>query len=286
MEKQYEFAWHSGVFLITCLLLFFVARLVFKLFNRKLNINHELTEKDNLAFYLGYMSYFLSVLLIIGGIMHSEGSGSFWNEILLTVIYGVVGIVLLNIAFLVVDKWIHRSVKMLDEIVVGGNVALGVLKGANYLGTGIIISGVMLTEVNRPLEAAVFLVLALGLATLGFLYYNLITRFSIKQEIYSGNVAVACSAAGAQIAFAILIYAGFQIQHVSWTQSIVSIGIDILGGFILLPLIRFVVDLVFIPNRKITDELINQEVPNVGLGMFEASAYVAGSLLFVWCWNL
>jgi uncharacterized membrane protein YjfL (UPF0719 family) len=286
MEKQVDFIWHSGVFLVTCLALFLVARLVYKLFNPKINIDQELIEKDNLAFYLGYISYFLAVVLIVGGIMHSGGGDSFWKEVLLTVLYGTVGIILLNVAFLIVDKWIHPSVKMMDEIVVKHNVALGIIKGANYLGTGIIIGGVMLTEVNKPVEVCLFLLLALGIATLGYFYYNIITRFNINTEVYKGNAAVAFSAAGAQIAFAILIYAGFQIEHVSWKESIMSIGIDIFGGFILLPIIRLVVDLVFVSKRKITDELVNQEVPNVGLGIFEGSAYIAGALLFVWCWNL
>jgi hypothetical protein len=54
-----------------------------KLFNPKINIDQELIEKDNLAFYLGYVSYFLAVVLIVGGIMHSGGSDSFWKEVLL-----------------------------------------------------------------------------------------------------------------------------------------------------------------------------------------------------------
>ena len=80
MEKQVDFIWHSGVFLVTCLALFLVARLVYKLFNPKINIDQELIEKDNLAFYLGYVSYFLAVVLIVGGIMHSGGTDSFWKE--------------------------------------------------------------------------------------------------------------------------------------------------------------------------------------------------------------
>jgi uncharacterized membrane protein YjfL (UPF0719 family) len=287
MEKQFEFAWQSGLFLIICLALFFIAKLGFRIFNRKLDINAELVDKDNTAFYVAYFCYFLAFIAIIGGVMHSESSGDIWQEIYLTVIYGLIGIVLLNLITFIMDRFVHSSVKLWDEVTENTNIAIGVLKGGTYLSTGIIISGVMLTEVDRPLQAGAFLVFALLIASVGFVYYNLTTPFNAKTEIYKGNTAVAISAAGAQIAFAILIYAGFQIEHSNWIDSLVSIGIDVLGGVILLPLIRLVVDKVFIPkHRKITDELVNQEVPNVGLGMFEAAAYIGGALLFVWCWNL
>ena len=225
--------------------------------------------------------------MIIGGVMNSEGSGSFYQEIIYSIIYGLVGIIVLNVITFIRDKFIHSSLDLWGEITEKSKVSIGVLKGANYLSTGIIIGGVILTEVDKPFEAAIFLVFALLIASLGFVYYNLITPFNSKTEIYNGNLAVAISAGGAQVAFAILIYAGFQIEHSSWQESLIDIGVDVLGGFILLPIIRFIVDKVFIPShRKATDEMVNQDNPNIGLGLFEASAYIGGALLFIWCWNL
>jgi uncharacterized membrane protein YjfL (UPF0719 family) len=286
MEKHYEFAWQSGLFLVACLCLFFIAKQVFRLFNPKININDELTKEDNLAFYIGYIGYYIAILMVIGGVMLSEGSGDFWEELGLSAAYGVAGMLVLNIASIVMDKVAHPKRSLTNEIVEKKSVAAGILKGANYLITGIIIGGIMLTEVDKPLHAAAFLGLALLVASIGIVYYNIITPFNVKEQIYKGNVAVACSTAGAQIAFAILIHSGFQIEHASWQESLMLISIDVLGGFLILPLIRFVVDKVFLPGRKLTDELVNQETPNLGAGLFEAFAYVSGAMLFVWCWTL
>lgn len=285
MEKRFEFAWHSAVFLLVCLSLFVLAKLIFKVINAKLNIKSELVDKDNLSFFVAYVCYFAGILSIIGGVMNSEGAGDFWSEILLSVIYGVVGILVLNFIAFITDRFLHPSVELWKSVE-QGSVAIGVLKGGNYLSTGIIVGGVMLTEVDKPFEATIFLAFAIVISFLGYFYYNLITPFSTRSEIYKGNEAVAISSTGAQLAFAILIYAGFQIEHSTWVDSIIGIGIDVLAGFILIPLIRFIVDKVFVPSRKITDELINQEKPNVGLGLFEAVAYIGGALLFIWCWNL
>ncbi|MCH2225516.1 MAG: DUF350 domain-containing protein [Crocinitomicaceae bacterium] len=286
MENNFEFIWHSGLFLVLCLVLFFVAKITFRLFNSSIKINEELTEKDNLGFYMGYIGYFVGFLMIIGGVMNSEGSGEFWSEVMYSVIYGLIGILLLNITSLILDKIIHPKVKLWTEVISKGNISIGILKGSHYFSTGIIISAVMLTEVNKPFEAAVFLVFALIIGSLGFMFYNFITPFNVRKEIYEGNAAVAVSTMGAQIAFAILIYSGFQIVHTTWQESFMNIGIDILIGFLIIPLIRLIVDKVFIPNRKLTDEIVNQENPNVGAGIFEALSYIGGALLFVWCWNL
>lgn len=286
MEQHYEFAWQSGLFLVVCLGLFFIAKQIFRLFNLKVNINEELTKKDNLAFYIGYIGYYVAILMIIGGVMLSEGSGTFWEELAYTAAYGVAGMLVLNLASIVMDKVAHPKISLANEMIEKESVAAGILKGANYLITGIIIGGIMLTEVDKPLQAAAFLGIALLIASIGILYYNAITPFNVKDQIYKGNIAVACSTSGAQIAFAILIHSGFQIEHATWQESFMLIGIDVLGGFLILPLIRFVVDKLFLPGRKLTDELVNQDKPNLGAGLFEAFAYVGGAMLFVWCWTL
>ncbi|NVK65615.1 MAG: DUF350 domain-containing protein [Flavobacteriales bacterium] len=286
METSFEFVWHSAVFLLVCLTLFFVAQLAFRMFNPSFNVNMELTEKDNLSFFLGYLGYFLGFLMIIGGVMKSEGSGDFYSEIILSLIYGGVGIVVLNLTSIILDKIIHPKLSLWDEIIAHGNASVGISKGAHYFSTGLIVGGVMLTEVNKPLEAGIFLLLALAIGSIGFMYYDFITPFKVRKEIYNGNVAAAIGAGGAQIAFAILIFSGFQIIHSSWQESMMIIGVDIAAGFILLPLIRWVVDKLFIPSAKLTDEIVNQEKPNIGAGLFEAASYIGGALLFIWCWNL
>jgi uncharacterized membrane protein YjfL (UPF0719 family) len=284
-SKEYEFAWHSGLFLITCLLLYFVSRLVFLLFNRQINVNAELVDKDNPAFYAVYVSYFIGFVMIIGGVMNSGGTQSIKWELIYTLLYGGIGILLLNSAAWLNDRFIYKASRLWHSIE-KGDVAAGIIKGASFISTGIIISGVLLLELERPLNALIFIAAALIFNLIGLFYYNLITPFNVREQVYKGNTAVAVATGGAQIAFAILIFSGFQLTHESWQETLIIVAIDVIGGFIILPAIRFIVDKVFIPGRSFTDELINQEKPNIGLGVFEASAYISGALLLIWCWNL
>jgi hypothetical protein len=46
--------------------------------------------------------------------------------------------------------------------------------------------------------------------------------------------------------------------------------------------VRFLADVVLLPGQKLTDEIANQDKPNVGAGFIEAFSYVGASFLIVW----
>jgi hypothetical protein len=47
--------------------------------------------------------------------------------------------------------------------------------------------------------------------------------------------------------------------------------------------IPWLADLILVPGVKISDEIVNQEIPNVGAGLIEAFAYIAASFVITWC---
>jgi hypothetical protein len=46
---------------------------------------------------------------------------------------------------------------------------------------------------------------------------------------------------------------------------------------------RLVTDKILLPGERLTDEIVNQEKPNVGAALVEAFAYIGGSVLITWC---
>ncbi len=283
---DFNLIWHSTIFVLSCMALFYLAFWLFKLFNPKIPIRRELTVTDNLAFYCAYIGYFGALILVVSGVMHSESTANFWMEILYTLIYGAIAILALNLFAIYTDKVIFPKARMWDEIVGKKKVSIGVMKGANFISAGIIVGGVLLTEVEHPYTAVFFLIFAMLISSVGFFYYNFITPFNSRTEIENGNTAVAIASGGAQIAFAILIYAGFQLEHSDWSASLLHILIDLLIGFAMLPFVRWVIDKIFLVDRNLNQELTEQKSSNIGAGLFEASAYVGSSLIVIWCWSL
>ena len=89
--------------------------------------------------------------------------------------------------------------------------------------------------------------------------------------------------AGILIAIANLVRFAVSGDFIGWSESFSNIGFDLIIGLLLLPVVRFLADKVLLPGRTITDELVNQEKPNVGVALIEAFAYIGGSVLITWC---
>jgi len=56
-------------------------------------------------------------------------------------------------------------------------------------------------------------------------------------------------------------------------------------GLLILPVVRFVTDKILLPGQNLTDEIVNQEKPNIGAAIIEAFAYIGGSALIIWSFS-
>ena len=151
-----------------------------------------------------------------------------------------------------------------------GLIVLGAIHGEGY-GTG----GPIVT-------ALLYWLLGQGILFLTTFVYNLITPYDIHDYIEKDNVAVAVGYAGAIIAIANLIRFALMHDFESWLITLEGVAIDVGIGLLFLPIARFLADKILLPGRNLTDELVNQQKPNVGAGVVEALAYVGGSMLIVW----
>ena len=73
------------------------------------------------------------------------------------------------------------------------------------------------------------------------------------------------------------------VEYKDVTEGAISIGILFVVGLILLPITRFITDKVMLPGYNLTDEMVNQEVPNIGCGLIEAFSYIGAAILITWC---
>ena len=108
------------------------------------------------------------------------------------------------------------------------------------------------------------------------------TSYDIHDHIEKGNTAVAVGYSGAIISIGNLINNALAHDFESWMITFQDVGFNVIVGFAFLPIARFLTDKILLPGQKLTDEIINQEDPNVGASVVEAFAYVGGSMLIVW----
>ena len=272
----------SIVYLAACFVLFYLGKLMYGVFHRQVKVKHELVEKDNFAFAVAHVGYFIGLVLAISGAITgpSEGLGPDLVDIGL---YGVLAILLLNLSVIVNDKILFPRFSVYHEITQDRNVGTGAIEGANAIGTGLIIFGAVSGEGGGLLTAVVFWLVGQLLLVVTAYVYRAIVPYDVHDEIEQDNVAVGLGFAGALISIANLIRFGLMGDFYSWSDSLINIGIDVSIGLLFLPLVRWLTDKILLPGRKLTDELVNQETPNVGAGLIEAFAYVGGSVLITLC---
>lgn len=271
------------VYLAAGFILFVLGKWAFNLFHKNINVNHELVEKDNFAFSISLTGYYIGLILAIGSAIIGPSSGDIWTDLMDIGIYGGIAIILLNVAAILNDKIILRKFDVKKEIVDQQNKGTGIVEAANFIATGLIVQGAVIGEGGDLLTALAIWALGQVLLIITAWVYNLITPYDIHDHILKGNVAVALGFGGALIAIGNLIRLGVEADWNGWEDHLLTIGFDTLVGLLLLPIVRFFTDKILLPGRSISDEIVNQEHPNLGAGLIEGFAYVGGSILLSWC---
>ncbi|MFT5667280.1 MAG: uncharacterized membrane protein YjfL (UPF0719 family) [Vicingaceae bacterium] len=267
------------IYLLLSFALFLVGKKVYQLLHKNIRIDHELVEKDNLAFAFANVGYYAGLLIAISSVYEGDDIAHIVDSIISILIYGSLSIVLLNCSIFISDKVLLRKFSVEKEIVEDQNVGTGVIEGAVCIANGLIIHGVLADNQDSFINILILWALAqVALLVVGWVY-NLITPYDIHEYIEKDNVAVGIGFAGALVAIANLIRFGAQIDADSWIVVGENMLLETGIGLLMLPLVRFLTDKILLPGRKLTDELINQEKPNNGAGMVEAFAYIGGSML-------
>ena len=250
-------------------------------------IQEQLNKKDNVALALSISGYYLGVIIVLlGGIYQpfnvvADGGLGFtpdyWQEVGLTFGYSIVGIIVLNLSRLVVDRLVLHGFSTEDEIIKDQNAGTGAVEFAVYIAVGLVIAGSISGEGGGPETAAAFLVLGLIALILYTLFYEWTTSFDIHEQIESDNVAVGVALAGNLIAIGIVVFKAVFGEFVGWAEGIAGFITYAIVGFVLLYAIRFVIDKVLFPHVRLADELAVDR--NLGAALIESAALISVSLI-------
>jgi len=272
----------SLVYLAACFVVFVAGHLVFILFRRSYNIKDELVEKDNAAFALVLCGYYLGLTFSIGGVIAGPSAGM-ESDLIDILVYGPLAILLLNLSALINDRFILSEFDIRKEILQDQNCGTGVVEFAVFVATGLNIFGALYGQGGSVFTAIAFWALGQTVLVLIGKYYNLITQYNIHEQIEKDNVAVGIGFAGALIGIGNLLRAASAEHFISWEANLITFGLYMVVGLILLPVARVLTDRILLPGRSLADELVNQVKPNQGAAFLEASSYIGASFLITWC---
>ncbi|WP_053979705.1 DUF350 domain-containing protein [Marinagarivorans algicola] len=254
------------------------------------HVKDELDKKDNIAFGIIIAGAVLALMLIMSGAMSGDAHASLMQEALNVSMYGVLGIVLLKVGFLVQDKLLLRKICIRDEIK-KGNSAVAIAAAANLIAVGVVIrtsiTWVEDDSVNGLLPVAlVFIALQIILAAVTLLRTVIFSKRNPdntwQSAIQSNNIALAIRFSAQMLATA------FALSSVAYLVNYASILLfEIVYTWLGLGLaVMLVVWLLYTLACPIVLSKINvvEEVDqqrNIGVAAIEAALFLGIATLFM-----
>jgi uncharacterized membrane protein YjfL (UPF0719 family) len=255
-------------------------------------IDEEVTDKNNVAVALRLSGYLAGVILVFLGALYQpqtlipvDGFGfdrAYGTEVLRVFIYSIAGIVALNLVRLLIDRLILFRFNIDDEVVRDQNVGTGAAEFGVYVATGLLIAGAVAgeggaTELAAALTALAFFGMGLGLLVIFALFYQITTPFDIHSEIEGKNTAVGVAFGGNLVAIGLVTLKALFGDFVSWGESIAVFLTFAVIGFVLLYLLRILIDLLILPTVRISNALA--EGRNIGVAFIESAVVISAALI-------
>ncbi len=261
---------------------FWLGQLAYQRLFRRMDLNLELFVRDNPAVAIALVGYNFGIILALAGVLDKEGA-TWADQLLYLGSYGAAVILLMLVGAWVGDRLILRRCDCAREVFEEQNVGAASVEAGVHIANGLILSAALGGQSGTWMVGLACWVVGMSVLVLVSALYPQVTQYNVFREICKrNNPAAGVALAGLLIATGNVVRIAFTPEFQSWIESFTQYLIVLGFCLLALALIRWLADLVLVPGIKISDEIVNQSIPNLGAGLIEAFAYIAGSFLLTW----
>ncbi|HEY9297104.1 MAG TPA: DUF350 domain-containing protein [Phormidium sp.] len=262
--------------------LFWLGQFAYQKLFRRINLNLELFVKDNLAVAISLVGYYLGIVIALGGVL-AQPAISWQQKILNLASYGATVILFMLAGAWIGDRLILRKCNTAREVLEERNIGAAFVEAGTHIANGLILNAALAGESGGWLVGLACWLIGLGVLVLVTIIYPRVTTYDVFGEIEKrNNPAAGVALCGLLIGTGNIIRVAFTPEFQNWFISFTQYGLILLFCLGSLVVIRWLADLILVPGVKISDEIVNQEIPNIGAGLIEAFAYIAASFLIAW----
>lgn len=269
------------VYFLLAFALCWVGKLAYGLFHPRARLDKEATARDNLAFAVPLGAYYLGILIVMGAPLSGQSRGSLLKDSLSVIAWGLLAVLLLNLASLAKRRILFHRLDLFGEILERKNLAAGMVVAGFHIASALLVLGALADE-GGLLSAAVFWLYGQVLLTLAAAIFLRVVHEDLAAEVRKGNRAVALSLAGVLVAMGNVLRLAISGPFEGWARGFGAATGYALAGLALLFAARWLTDWLLLPGVTIRHEVLEQEVPNVGVGYLEALFYLGTSFLIAW----
>lgn len=282
VEEIFTFLHPEGAaYLFVVFLILITAKFIFDL-TTPYKINNELTSQDNKAVATSFAGYLLAVAIIVLGVFSGEAvievASDFYRDLLDTLIWGIIGIVLLQFARLINDKLLLRKFDNVKELITDRNIGTGAVEFGSYIGSALIIFACIQGEDISFWHGLVGTLIYFVLGQLGFILFGMIyqwiSRYDLHAEIEQDNVSAGVAFGLSMIAIAILL-SGYILRF----DSLPGFAVWFVMSLFFLVVSRYLVDKLILPGALLDEEISKDR--NWGAALVEGGVAIGFALLLV-----
>jgi uncharacterized membrane protein YjfL (UPF0719 family) len=239
----------------------------------------------NLAESLVAAADLLATFLVVAAVLSGSVAGQdVLEDLRWTALFGATGVVLLTLAGRLGARLVLGD--LLAAEIARGNVAAGIAAAAHWLAAGLLVSSCIYGRDLATFGVSLaFFALAQITLHLFVVAFRALTVYGDREEILGENVAAALSYAGATVALGVVIGHAAEGVFEGLAASLRGYAVSLAGSLVLYPVRQLVVGALLSGGGLVLrggrlDAGIARE-RNVGLGVLEASAYLAAALAWV-----
>ncbi len=251
------------------------------------SVDQELTSKDNPAFGFAVAGYYAGVVIVylgaasIGPLPLDAGTRGVLTALGFDVAWALVGVVALNGSRWLMDRTLVTATRNSDEIIHHRNTGAGALECGAYVASALVLAGAIRQPGGTVWSAVVlFLLGQAALILIGHLYQKL-AGYDVAKEIRSANLAAGVAFGMTLVAISLLMVKAVSGDFIGWNRTLSFFIFDAIAGLILLLVLRWVVDLVLLPNARIAEEIVRDRNVNVGLIEGVLAVGIAAIILYL-----
>lgn len=272
--------WIIWIYLIQALFFLWLGSRIYATV-RKVNLAHELTQKDNPALAISYGGFLAALAIVVASVIQAPSPLDLtWQREFLSATYWTAGSLILLLGTLFINDFVmFPRFQNRKEILEDRNTGLASVEAAAFISTALLFRA-SLTEQITPVDLGEpwLTLLYFGIGQALFLLYSKIypkvARLELSSELRKDNPAVGISFAGSLTAFAILL-ATAKTRY----DSLPTLILLALAYVVVLSLFRFAIHLLFSGKVSLAKEL--QTDRNWGLGILEAVISLAIAFILV-----
>lgn len=269
--------WESLIYLAFSFFLFISSKYIYEWIT-PYDDHLEIGERKNVAVGISMAGYLIGVGTVILGALMGPRTDLI-SDLYLFLGYSFLGIILLNLARIINDRYLLRHFCNIKELVEDQNFGAGFIEFGSYVASGLIVAGAIHGKGGGVGTALAFYLLSqLSLISFGYVY-NKLTPFDLHGEIERDNAAVGIAFGGSLIALGIILLKGTSGDFVSWSYNFMNFSFSLIFSLISLPLLRYLVDKALIPRIRLNEALAKDR--NVAVGIIEITvAIVFATIIF------